>query len=154
MSDFDLIRIHGVRKLHGGDYSNGFIVDGVLKSDDDLLVDFLICSGVVKVDGDFVSRGDVEVNGSMKIDGDIVIEESLTVSGALNIDGDLRVSNELIVNGAMKVSGDTHCGEANIPGAISIDGDLTVFNDAELSGGFVIHGNLIVNGNLRIILKG
>ena len=103
-----------------------------------------IIGSSVKVDGDFVSDGDVLVqgilNGSLKTKGDLRVEKGAKIKAdveatnakvAGEIEGNVAIQNSLIIDGSAKIEGDIVTKVLSIePGAV-LNGHCSVSARAE-----------------------
>ncbi|AYE34986.1 hypothetical protein [Clostridium septicum] len=156
MNNKNDIRVDGVGKVFGGDYSDidisgmGTIIDNVKSSS-------IVVNGIGKSKGDIKTNNFV-INGMFDIEGNAEINDLFEINGTftfkgkvkggnININGKAIVKEDMnfdnaIVNGVLKVKGICQCEKICVDGKVNIEGLLS---------GDKIELNIITSNKIREI---
>ncbi len=140
----ETIKFSGAARLPGGIMPRFVKVSGSCKIKDDIEVNGIKCSGLLRSAGSIVSHGDIQVSGAFKSKKNVSATGDVNVSGAARVKGDLDTTGAIKISGAMIVNGGITGKEGvRVSGRARTDGNLYSENDIEVKGSVKVSGSVI-----------
>jgi len=142
----DTMKFSGAARLPGGVVPRFVRVSGACKIKDDIEVNGIHCSGLLRSAGSIISHGDIHVSGAFRAKRDVSAEGKVNVSGMARVKGEFSSTGAITVSGAMRALGSITGKEGiKVSGRARTDGNLHSDRNVEVKGSVIVSGNVVAD---------
>lgn len=140
----ETMRFSGAARLPGGVVPRFVRVSGACKIKDDIEVNGIHCSGLLRSAGAIISHGDINVSGAFRSKKSVSATGNVKVSGAMKVKGDLDSTETITVSGASRVDGSVTANQGmKVSGRAVTGGSLKSDGEIEVRGWVKVGGNVV-----------
>ena len=119
-------------------------MSGACKIKDNIEVNGIKCSGILRSAGSIISNGNITVSGAFKAKGKVSAAGNVKVSGAAKVKGDLFSSGTVTISGAVRTDGTVTAKQGmKVSGRVVMGGSLKSDSEVEVKGWTKVGGNVI-----------